>query len=76
MHRNKSAEEIAEWERQVRLGALQSFTFFRTRLYRLRDEGRPLTSDELAGLIDLLDYTEQHLVDMWDLTRRVTQGDA
>lgn len=55
------AEETAEWHRQVRHGALQSFTHHR----RLLVQGGELSQDARQGLIDLLDYMEDHLVTLW-----------
>lgn len=53
-----------QWEEEVRRGALQAFTYFRR---RLQAEDDPLDSDTRDGLIDLLNYTEEHLVEVWKL---------
>ena len=56
-------ENAQRWDRAVRQGALQAFTYFRRRLR----QGGEMRADERQGLIDLLDATEEHLVTMWQL---------
>lgn len=62
---DEKSDAQLQWEEQVRLGSLQSLSHFR----RLLLSGKPLSRDDRQGLIDLISYTEEHLMSMWELTR-------
>lgn len=52
-----------EWQGQVKHGALQTFAYYR-RLLKAQGE---LTSDARQGLIDIIDFTEDHMMAMWEI---------
>ena len=56
----------AQWQEEVRLGALKACAFFR----RLLLSEEPLERDDRLALADMLTYTEEHLQTMWDLCLR------
>lgn len=56
-----SEQGSAEWLENVRLGALQAMTYFRGRL-----QADAMSPEDREGLIDLLNYTEDHLRLMWE----------
>lgn len=60
---NMDTQESAEWHRQLRQGALSSFSHFR----RLLKQGSELSADDRQGLVDMLNYTEEHMVAMWQI---------
>lgn len=58
-----NTQESAEWHRQLRQGALSSFSHFR----RVLMSGKELNDDDRRGLVDMLNYTEEHMVAMWQI---------
>ena len=65
----KTDAQVREWEEQVRLGGLQALTHFR----KLLLSGKELTADDRQGLVDLLSYTEDHMVAVWEILQHVPE---
>ena len=57
----QSEKQSAEWLEGVRIGGIEALSHFRVLLH----QRKPLSEDDRQGLIDLLDYTSDHLQAMW-----------